>query len=136
MPHLAKVLIVDDEPHLRKYFGQLVRANLGGPAILEAGDGATATALYATENPDLVLLDINLIGGSGLDVLGELRAADPEAVVVMVTAVDVRTAIEEAMAKGAAGYILKDSPFEEISAALKDIVAANFEDPSTDNPPA
>lgn len=135
MVQLSKVLIVDDEVHLRKYLGQLIQAAFGAPLVLEAADGATAVSTYAAERPDLVLLDINLIGSSGLDVLGRILADDPDAVVVMLTAVDVRHAVEEATAKGAAGYILKDTPFEEIVQTLHEIVAANFA-AATDEGPA
>ncbi len=126
MPMPAKVLIVDDEPHLRTLMSKLVRVNLGGAAVLEAGDGPTAFALYQQERPDLVLLDINLIGSSGLDTLGQIRAFDPDAVVIMLTAVNVRRAVEEATKQGASGYILKDTPYEEIAQALRDIVTAVF----------
>lgn len=122
----AKVLIVDDEPHLRRYFSKLVRVNLGGPAVLEADSAASAVALYDRERPDMVLLDINLIGSSGLEALGQIRALDAEAVVVMLTAVDARRAIEEATAKGASGYILKDTPQEEVALTLREIVAVVF----------
>lgn len=128
MAHPSKILIVDDEVHLRALLRKLVRINLGAPTVVEAADGPGAVALYKSERPDLVLLDINLIGSSGLEALGEIRAFDPEAVVVMLTAVDVRSAVEEATAKGASGYILKDTPHEEVAQALRDIVATVFGD--------
>src|SRR3954471_20029100 len=129
MSNPAKVLIVDDEPHLRRYFRKLVRMNLGNPAIVEADSAVSAVAAYERERPDLVLLDINLIGSSGLEALGRIRAFDPEAVVVMLTAVDARHSIEEATAKGASGYILKDMQLDGIAATLREIVAAVFGNP-------
>ncbi|MCF7689742.1 MAG: response regulator transcription factor [Cephaloticoccus sp.] len=128
MPNPAKILIVDDELHIRKYLSLLVRTSLGVSTVIEAADGATALTLYASEKPDMVLLDINLIGGSGLEVLGQLLQLDPDAVVVMNTAVNIRRSVEEAVEKGASGYILKDTPQEEIVAALREIINDVFGD--------
>ncbi len=128
MPKPSRILIIDDEPHMRTYFGLLARTTLGGPEILEAGDEAAGLAAYAERKPDLVLLDINLIGASGLDVLGKLLALDAGANVVMLTAVSLRRSIEEAQAKGAKGYILKDSGEDEVSAALREVTGELFGD--------
>jgi DNA-binding NarL/FixJ family response regulator len=126
MPSPSKVLVVDDEPHVRVYVSQLAKATLADIEILQAGDEATALSLYAQHRPDLVLLDINLIGSSGLDVLAGIVALNPDAVVIMLTAINVRHTIEDAMAKGAAGYILKESSFEEMAEALREAVRASF----------
>ncbi len=126
MPKPSRILIIDDEPHMRSYFGLLARMTLGGPEILEAGDEAAGLARYAEARPDLVLLDVNLIGASGLDILVRLLQLDPGANVVMLTAVSLRRFIEEAHAKGAKGYILKDSGEEEVGAALLEVVGEIF----------
>ena len=126
MPNPAKILIVDDEPHVRRFLKKLLRVHVGAAEIIEAEDGPSAVALYTTERPDLVLLDIHLIGSSGLDALGEICALDAEATVVMLTAVDVRHAIEDAMEKGARGYLLKDTPLEQLTEDLLEIIAREF----------
>ncbi|MEI6107697.1 MAG: response regulator transcription factor [Opitutae bacterium] len=126
MPSPAKVLIVDDEPHVRTYVSRLAKATLENIEVLQAGDDTTALALYAQHRPELVLLDINLIGSSGLEVLTQLLALNPDAVVIMLTAINVRHTIEDAMAKGASGYILKDSSFEEMTEALREVVRTSF----------
>lgn len=138
MPLPAKILIVDDEPHIRAFLRKLVRANLPGCIATEAADAATALATYTQERPDLVLLDINLIGSSGLDVLAQIRALNPAAVVVMVTAVNVMKAVNQALTNGAHGYILKDQSHEEISRTLMDLIATAFGDeaPSPEAPGA
>jgi DNA-binding NarL/FixJ family response regulator len=126
MPSLSKVLVVDDEPHIRVYVSQLAKATLAEIEIIQAGDEATALALYDQHRPELVLLDINLIGSSGLDVLSRIIALNPDAVVIMLTAINVRHTIEDAMAKGATGYILKEGSFEEMAEALREAVRASF----------
>jgi DNA-binding NarL/FixJ family response regulator len=121
-----QVLIVDDEPHVRAFISALLRESFSSLSILEAGDDAAALAAMAAR-PDLVLLDINLIGSSGLDLLPQLLALHPDTVVVMLTAVSVRQAIEQAMARGARGYVLKDGTLEELEAALRDVIRDNFD---------
>lgn len=126
MPSPAKVLIVDDEPHVRIYVSRLAQATLENIEVLQAGDDTTALALYAQHRPELVLLDINLIGSSGLEVLTQILGLNPDAVVIMLTAVNVRHTIEDAMAKGASGYILKESSLEEMTEALREVVRTSF----------
>lgn len=126
MPVTTKVLVVDDEPHLRTFVRMLLCATFADLEVHEAGDESAALALYAETKPDLVLLDIHLIGCSGIAVLERLRQLDPAAEVVMLTAVNVRHTIEEAQAKGAAGYILKDTDEDELTASLIEIVQSRF----------
>ncbi len=128
IPMAAKttVLVVDDEPHLRRFVRMLLHSTFEDLAVIEAGDETAALALYAEAKPDLVLLDINLIGCSGIAVLQRLRQMDPQAEVVMLTAVNVRHTIEEAQAAGAAGYILKEADDEALTAALLEVVRSRF----------
>ncbi|AOS43652.1 putative transcriptional regulatory protein TcrX [Lacunisphaera limnophila] len=125
MANPTKVLVVDDEPHLQVFMTLLVRTTLTEVSVVAAGDEATAMAQFHATRPDLVLLDINLIGSSGLDVLTQIRQVDPEVVVVMLTAVNVRQVIEEAMARGANGYILKEASEEEMADTLREILEAD-----------
>ena len=93
MPFTGKILLVDDEPHVRKYVGLLARG-LGSPVIFEAANGEDALAIYARESPDLVLLDVNLPGMDGVQILSAILAQDPDAVVVMLTSLANRQTIE------------------------------------------
>jgi DNA-binding NarL/FixJ family response regulator len=128
------VLVVDDEPHLRRFVRILLHSTFEDLEVIEAGDETAALARYAEAKPDLVLLDINLIGCSGIAVLQQLRQMDPQAEVVMLTAVNVRHTIEEAQAAGAAGYILKEVDEAELTTALLEIVRARFGVAETEGP--
>lgn len=114
-----KFLIVDDEAHVRRYLGMLVEDEFDDAVITAVGSGAEALEAYAADRPDLVLLDINMVGMDGLETLHALRERDPAAQVVMVTSVDVRRAVEQALIDGAKGYILKDTPMEKLAASLR-----------------
>lgn len=126
MPAAAKVLIVDDESHVRAYVSMVLQATFADLEILEAESDTAAVDVFTRARPDLVLLDINLVGASGLDVLPRLLAIEPKATVVMLTAVNMRRAVEDARAKGASGYILKDVDQNELAAAIVEVVQERF----------
>ncbi|MBS0630979.1 MAG: response regulator [Verrucomicrobia bacterium] len=119
------ILLVDDEPHIRK-FVSLILKQLGTPFLLEAGNGEEAVEVYKRENPDLVLLDISMPKVDGLETLKRIRAIDPDAVVIMLTSMANRQSIEEALNNGAANYIRKDTPKEEIAKSLTDTIDECF----------
>jgi len=121
MPFTGKILLIDDEPHVRKYIGLIARG-LGSPVVLEAGNGEDAIARYAAESPNLVLLDVNLPGMDGVQILAAILAQDPDAVVVMLTSLANRQTIEECLRLGATSYIRKDTPKEAIFAELSAII--------------
>jgi two-component system chemotaxis response regulator CheY len=120
------ILLVDDEAHIRKFVG-LILKQLGAPRLLEAPNGLEAVAIYQRENPDLVLLDINMPVMDGIETLKKLREIDPECIVVMLTSLANRSNIENAIALGATNYIRKDTPKEEIAKALTETIASCFE---------
>jgi CheY-like chemotaxis protein len=123
MPFTGKILLVDDEPHVRKFIGILVR-RLGSPVISEAGNGEEALAKFALESPDLVMLDVNLPGMDGIQILSAILAQDPEAKIVMLTSLANRQTIEECLRLGAVSYIRKDTPKEAILAELSEVIQA------------
>lgn len=120
-----KILLVDDEAHVRKFIGLIIR-KLGSPLILEAGNGQEAVEIFQREKPDLVLLDVNMPVQDGLQTLHQILQLDPDAVVVMITSLASRQIIEEALQAGAAHYIRKDTPKEEILATLQETIARCF----------
>jgi DNA-binding NtrC family response regulator len=105
------VLVVDDEEGVRAS----IRAILEDTCeILEAETGAAALELVRNREVDLVMLDQRMPGTPGIDVLPELKAADPTTVVVLATAVhDIRTAVE-ALRRGAYDYITKPFDVDDI----------------------
>lgn len=115
-------LVVDDEAHVRSYLSMLLEDTFEDATVTTAENGSKALEKYAAAKPDLVLLDINMVGMDGLETLHELRKQDPEANVVMVTSVDVRRAVEQAVIDGAKGYLLKDAPMDELAESLEELV--------------
>ncbi|HZZ20690.1 MAG TPA: response regulator transcription factor [Opitutaceae bacterium] len=133
----GSILLVDDEAHIRKFISLLLR-HLGVSRIMEAPNGSEALEVYKRESPDLVMLDVNMPIMDGIETLRALKALNPDAVVVMLTSLANRQTIDEAVALGAANYIRKDAPPEEIGRALADTIDSCFEseEPAEEDPPA
>jgi two-component system chemotaxis response regulator CheY len=121
MNFTGSILLVDDEPHIRKYLGLILR-QVGAPKISEASNGAEALAAFQAAPADLVLLDVNMPVMDGLETLRKLKEIDAECVVVMLTSLSNRQTVEAALALGAANYIRKDTPKDEIARALHEII--------------
>lgn len=126
MTFSGKILLVDDEAHIRKFVGLVLR-KICTPTIFEAPDGLAALALYAQEQPDLVLLDVNMPNLDGLQTLQRLREVAPEANVVMLTSLANRQTVEECVRLGALAYIRKDTPRDELGVQLQQIIQDCFE---------
>jgi CheY-like chemotaxis protein len=121
----GKILLVDDEPHVRKFISLILR-QLGSPTLLEAANGRDAVEIYQRESPDLVLLDVNMPVQDGIQTLRELMQIDPDCLAIMLTSLANRQTVEEALSLGAANYIRKDTPREEILASLQKTISEVF----------
>ena len=108
------VLVVDDHPLFRKGVVQLLAMDAGIRVVGEAGNKAEALRLAAQHDPDLILLDLNLKGESGLDILAALKEEDPSRRIVMLTVSDAPEDLIGAIRAGADGYLLKDMEPEDL----------------------
>ncbi len=104
------ILVADDAAFMRKMI-RMTLTEVGLSNIIEAKDGDEAVALYEERHPDLVLLDITMAGKDGLTALSEIMEADPAANVIMCTAIGQQQTVMEALALGAADYVIK--PFQK-----------------------
>ena len=125
MKFQGSILLVDDEAHIRKYVA-LILKQLGATKIVEATNGEEAISIFQQQKPDVVLLDISMPLMNGLETLKKLKAIDPESTVIMLTSMVNRQSIDEALALGAANYIRKDNPKEEIAQAIKETIEERF----------
>jgi len=114
---MNRILIVDDEPELT----DVVREYLGEHYdVVVANSGSTAVAAYQRARPDVVFLDINMPGPSGIEVLKLLRRVDPTLPVIMVTVNTEVAVVQECLREGAFAYVPKpfDLKYMEHMAAL------------------
>ncbi len=102
---MAKILIVDDDPSMRYSLSRLLQAD--GLEVLAGKNGEEALHIFAEHKPDLVIMDIKMPGLSGLEVLQRIKAQDPKALVILMTAFGTTETAIEAMKCGAFDYLLK-----------------------------
>ena len=102
---LKKVLIVDDDPDFCDVLRDFLRSKGFEVAITLSGERALLA--YMQEIPDVVLLDIQMPGPHGLEILRELKVLDQGANVIIVTAIEDDEIVMRAMADGALDYIIK-----------------------------
>lgn len=120
------VVIIDDHPLFRKGLSQLLRTISGFDIVGEAASGRDGLACVLEARPDLLLLDLNMKEMSGLEVLREVRRADIDTRVVMITVSDAEEDLVAALRAGADGYLLKDMEPESMIAALQSAAAGRI----------
>ncbi|WP_369375833.1 response regulator [Promicromonospora sp. Populi] len=113
------VLLADDDPVVR--FG--LRMMLSGApdlrVVAEASDGAEAVELAGRHRPDVVLMDIRMPGTDGLTATETLRSRTPAPQVMVLTTFDADAHVLRALRAGAAGFLLKDTPPDELVIAIR-----------------
>lgn len=115
-----KVLIVDDNVMTSNLIKDLL-TEMGHEVVGEAENGDEALRLYTARRPELVLMDLVMPGKSGLETLVELKALDPAAKVVMVTAVEQDILSRQLLGKGAIGVLHKPFMYADLEAVLKQL---------------
>ncbi|KFX07784.1 transcriptional regulator NarP [Pectobacterium betavasculorum] len=114
-----RVLIVDDHPLMRRGIRQLLATDATFDVIGEASNGMEALSLANRDSPDIILLDLNMKGLSGLDTLHALRRDGICARVIVLTVSDAPSDIYALMDAGADGYLLKDSAPEHLLDSIR-----------------
>ena len=118
-----RIGIVEDDDRLRADFVRLIDGSDGMRCVGAYGSAEAALAGLPSQTPDVVLMDINLPGMSGIESVPHLRALVPTAQVMMVTVFDDTSSVFESLKAGASGYILKRAPVGELLAAIRDLAA-------------
>ena len=112
----VKFLIVDDASFMRIVLKDILISNGLASEIYEAGDGLAAVEAYKQFTPDVVTMDVNMPKADGIQALKSILRINPKAKVVMVTAVEQKHVIQDAMKSGARDYIIK--PFDRPNVSL------------------
>jgi two-component system, chemotaxis family, chemotaxis protein CheY len=117
---MPKILIVDDAEFLRLRISKLLCADQY--EVLEAGNGAEAIETYKASAPDVVLMDVTMPEMDGLTALKHIRAYDPRAKVVMLTALGQESIVLEAVRSGASDFIIKPFDRERVLTVIQKIL--------------
>lgn len=115
------VSIVEDDEQARKLLAGWIRRADGMRCVGEHGSAESAIASLPMEKPSVVLMDINLPGMNGVECIRRLKPSLPETQFVMLTVYEDADHIFNALAAGATGYLLKQTPRHELIAALQDV---------------
>ena len=114
---MARILIVDDAAFMRVSIRNILLKN-GFEVAGEAENGTIAVQKYAELQPDAVTMDITMPEMTGLDALKEIRKLDPNAKVIMVSALGQEAMVRDAVMAGAKGFIVKPYKEDTIVATL------------------
>ncbi|WP_123041024.1 response regulator [Cohnella candidum] len=125
---MARILIVDDSVIMRRNLkSMLVQA--GHTIVGEASDGMEAYREYSRLIPDLVTMDITMPVMNGIDAVKKIMATYPDANIIMISALDQRNMVFEAIQNGAKHYILKPVTVEKILETVNEVLKIKSSDP-------
>ena len=114
-----RLLVADDHPLFRKGLRTLLGSVSDFTLVGEAETGAAAIERSLTLQPDVVLMDLQMPGGSGIDAIREIVAASPTTKILVVTLFEDDDSVFAALRAGARGYVLKDTDEEEMIRAIR-----------------
>jgi len=115
---INRILIVDDAAFMRMMLKDILSKN-GFEIVAETDNGAAAVGIYKQQKPDLVIMDITMPGMNGIEGLKAIRSVDPNANVIMCSAMGQQAMVMEAIQAGAKDFIVKPFQQERILQAIE-----------------
>ena len=122
MSNKNKILLVDDHPLVREWLANLINQELQFEVCGETGTAREALQLIADTRPAIVIVDISLEGGSGIELLKDIKAAHPGVATIVLSMHDEALYAERAMRAGARGYIMKREATDKVLDAIKTVL--------------
>ncbi len=116
---MIRVLLVDDQPLVRAGLSRILRTRDGFEIVGECEDGREALDAVTETRPDVVLMDVRMKGMDGAEATRRLRERDDAPPVLVLTTFDDDEVVQAALSAGAAGFVLKDAPGEDIIRATR-----------------
>ena len=113
------VLLVDDHAVLRDGLSNIISLEEDMEVVGQASSGAEALSMIEELQPDVVLMDINMPGMSGVEAIRRIRAKDQKVAVLVLTMFDRDEYLYESIRAGATGYLLKDAPSSDVIDAIR-----------------
>ncbi len=117
---MTKIMVVDDAKFMRVRLSKLLTGH--GYEVVEAENGEEAIQVYKASHPDAVLMDITMPQKTGLEALIEIRGFDPQAKVIMLTALGQESMVVQAVQSGARDYVVKPFDPDRVMMALKKVL--------------
>ena len=112
----SRILIVDDASFMRTLLKDIIKSNGLASEIFEAADGIEGVKAYQKVKPDLVTMDVNMPKADGIQALRAILKINPSAKIVMITSVEEKHIVQDAIKLGARDYVVK--PFDRSNVPL------------------
>ena len=122
---MIRILIVDDHIVVRLGLRTLIQSQDDMRVVADAANGHDAVELLATAMPDVILLDLRMPGGGGIEAVRKIRAIEPAAHILMLSSFGSEEDIYQAIQAGALGYLLKDTGSDELLKAIRRVYEGN-----------
>ncbi|MGA2924534.1 MAG: response regulator transcription factor [Solirubrobacteraceae bacterium] len=122
----VRIVLADDHQVVRRGLHLLLDSEQGFEVVAEAGDVETARRYVRGHHPTVLVLDLNMPGGSSLNAIPTLRAESPETQIVVLTMQDEPSFAREALGAGALGYVLKEAADTELVEAVRRAAAGEI----------
>jgi two-component system response regulator DesR len=126
MSTATSIVIAEDQGMLRSALATLLNLEEDMSVMATVARGDEVLAAVRDERPDVVLLDIELPGISGLDLIGDVKRTLPGCVVIIVTTFGRPGYLRRALESGAKGFLVKDDPVEELAASIRRVLAGEI----------
>ena len=121
MAETLKVMLVDDHEIVRQGLRALLEAEEDIEVVAEAESGLSAVSLASTHQPDVVVMDVRMPGGSGVEACRAIRDERPDAQVIMLTSFSDDEALFNSIMAGAAGFVLKQIRGRDLIEAIRTV---------------
>jgi DNA-binding NarL/FixJ family response regulator len=126
MPQKAKVLLVDDHPLVREWLANLINQQSDLAVCGGTDNAAKAMQLIGEVTPDIAVVDISMEGGSGLELIKNIKAIHPAVLVVVLSMHDEALYAERALRAGARAYIMKREATKRVLEAIRSVLAGKL----------
>ena len=116
-----RIMVVDDHPAFRDGLSRLLQEEADFEVVATPGDGEQALEMARKLNPDVIVMDISMPKMNGIEATKLIKAEKPEIAVLLISAYGYQSYVLAALKAGAAGYLLKNAPLQDIVAAIRSV---------------
>lgn len=126
MPEKNRVFLIDDHPLVREWLANLINQQPDLQVCGEAENRAQALELIGAARPQIAVVDISLEGGSGLELIKDIRAAHSNVIVIVLSMHDETLYAERALRAGARGYVMKREATKNVLQAIRSVLGGEL----------